>query len=432
VERGGDPRAGRHAPLKRPSPSSLKKVNAENLANLGAERLAQILSEVAGTQPDLKRRLRMELAAEQGPEHLAAEIDKRLVALETSRGKVTWRRRPAFTRDLDALRGLIADRMAALDRPSALARMWQFMDTARQVFPRLRDREGGVEAVFGRAAADVGHLIAGVDAPMAAAALVEAVVKNPTGWAPWLPLALAHAPTPTADAALRLMSERRGAAPGWITLIRQLADAAGDVDAFRATYTADALDAPGTAADLARRYLAAARIDEAGDILERAAPQPGRPGGRNQEPDFDLETTWIDYLDQLGRSAEAQAVRWASFERTLSVERARAFIGRLKDFQDVEAENRAFDLAAKHPDFQLGLKLLMDWPTVGEAARMIQSRPDDVNVTDEQAELWAAMLRARQPGAANILLRKAAAAAFRRRDFKTCDRLTAEADTITP
>jgi len=29
-------------------------------------------------------------------------------------------------------------------------------------------------------------------------------------------------------------------------------------------------------------------------------------------------------------------------------------------------------------------------------------------------------------------LRKAAAEAFRRRDFKTCDRLTQEADTITP
>lgn len=35
------------------------------------------------------------------------------------------------------------------------------------------------------------------------------------------------------------------------------------------------------------------------------------------------------------------------------------------------------------------------------------------------------------PKAAYTLLRGAAAAAFRRRDFKTCDRLSAEADTIS-
>ena len=91
--------------MKRPTVASLKRVTAANLAGLGADRLAEIIVEVAETRPDLKRRLRMELAAEQGPEHLAAEIDKRLGSIETSRGRVGWRQRPAFVRDLDALRG---------------------------------------------------------------------------------------------------------------------------------------------------------------------------------------------------------------------------------------------------------------------------------------------------------------------------------------
>jgi hypothetical protein len=61
---------------------------------------------------------------------------------------------------------------------------------------------------------------------------------------------------------------------------------------------------------------------------------------------------------------------------------------------------------------------------------MIEARADELRVSDAQAELWAARLRARQPRAAHTLLRKAAAAAFRRRDFAACDRLTQEADTI--
>src|SRR3977135_2363585 len=93
--------------MKRPTPASLKKVTPENLAALGVERLAEILVAAAEARPELKRRLRMELAAEQGAEHLAPEIDKRLASLETSRGKISWRQRPAFVRDLDGLRMLI-------------------------------------------------------------------------------------------------------------------------------------------------------------------------------------------------------------------------------------------------------------------------------------------------------------------------------------
>jgi hypothetical protein len=118
--------------MKLPTTASLKKVSPENLARLGAERLAEILVEAADTRPDLKRRLRMELAAEQGADHLALEIDKRLASLETSRGKVSWRKRASFVGDLDTLRTLISERLAGLDPAMALARMWLFMDLARR------------------------------------------------------------------------------------------------------------------------------------------------------------------------------------------------------------------------------------------------------------------------------------------------------------
>jgi len=415
--------------MARRSSGVRKTVTAETLLGLGAERLAEILAEVADTRVDLKRRLRMELAAQEGPGPLTVEIDKRLNAFETSRGKVTWRAGPAFIRDLDALRDLIVARLAPLDVSAAVDRLWRFMDTAGQSSRRYRERNGELEAVYARAAAGLGGFLASRPAGPAAAALVESLTRNPSGWKAWLPGLLEAAPRSVAEEALRFMAERRGAVAGWITLIRYLADAAGDMAAFRATYSADALKTPSVAVELARRYLAAEDVETAGEALRAAAPSP-RARGRAPEPDFEWETLWIDYLDRAGRSEEAQAVRWSSFERTLSAERARAFIGRLADFDDVEAEARALAIAAEYPDFQTGLRFLMEWPALPDAARMIERREGDIDVAPEAAELWAAKLRRRQPKAAHLLLRRAAAAAFRRRDFKTCDRLTQEADTI--
>ncbi len=416
------------APMKRPTVASLKKVNAENLAGLGLERLASILVAVAESRPDVKRRLRMELAAAQGPDHLAVEIDRRLASLQTSRSKVSWRQRPTFVRDLDALRVLIAERLAVLDAAGALDRLWQFMDLARRLGSRLRDKDGEMAAVFARAAADIGRLIGeGHDAGHAQA-LADAAVREPMRWSDWLPIVLESSPPAFAEAALRLMSQRPGATPAWVPIIRRLADAAGNVDAFRSTFPAAALRLPAAAAEVGRRLLAAGRTEEAGAVLKAARTA----AGKTAEPDFDWETVWIDYLDQAGEPAQAQAARWASFERTLSVARAKAFTQRLGDFDDVEAEGRAFDHAAGHPDPRLGLQFLMDWPALPEAARMVQTRAEDLILPADLAEYWAGRLRARHSEAARTLLLKAAAAALRQRQMALCERLTAEADTMAP
>jgi hypothetical protein len=415
---------------KTPTIASLKKVTPENLASLGVERLAEILVGVAETRPDLKRRLRMELAASQGPEHLAAEIDKRLGSLQTSRGHVAWRQKPAFVRDIDALRRLIAERLAELDPAGALERMWLLLQTAQPVARRFRERDGAVAASYVRAARDLGRLLAGQDPHLAANALIDAVAGDSDTWATWLPEALAEIPAATATVALKLARGRQASGQGWLTAVRALAQAAGDLDALRVTFSLQALANPAVAAALARHFLAADRTAEAGEILRAAAPQPTGPRGRLPAPDFDWESAWIDYLDQAGQTEDAQAVRWASFERTLDVDRARGFTSRLADFDDVEAEGRAFAHAAAHPDAERGLAFLMTWPALAEAARMIEARPDDIEVDPANGELWAAQLRRRFPAAAHRLLRKAAADAFRRRELKLCDRLTEEADTI--
>ena len=418
----------------KPTPASLKRVNAENLAKLGVDRLAEIITEVAESRPDVKRRLRMELAAEQGAEHLAVEVDKRLASLETSKTKVSWRKRAAFVTDLDVLRELIATRLATLDAATARDRMWLFMDLSRRLHRRVKDRDGTLAEVFARGAGDVAAMLAerGDDQP--AEALVEAIGRDPVGWAAWLPIVLEPAPADLVSAVLARMQVNAGSSPGWASLVRVVADAAGDIEAYRQSHTAAALRTPALAAELARRLLRAGQVAEAGDALAaaRVAAKRGLLGGdpAPAEIDFDWESVWIAWMEASGQGADAQTARWASFERTLSASRVKDFARRLPDFEDVEAENRAFEYAAGHPDFARALGFLMDWPAIPEAAAMIQARGAEIALSAETAEAWAARLQGRQPAAAEALLRKSATAAFKRRDFKTCDRLTEAADAL--
>lgn len=108
----------------------------------------------------------------------------------------------------------------------------------------------------------------------------------------------------------------------------------------------------------------------------------------------------------------------------------RDYIARLPDFEDVEAEHRAFALAARHQDANRGLAFLLDWPALREAADMIEARAEALTPSPEAVELWAARLRRRYPKAAHRLLRLGAARAFRSREYKLCDRLTEEAEAI--
>jgi hypothetical protein len=129
--------------------ASKKTLNLDNLAALGPERLAAILIDVAAGNAEIKRRLRLELAAQAGGgDALVAEVGKRLTALRTARTFVDWQRRREFLKDLDQQRGMIVDRIAHTRPDLALDLMWRFMDLAEPVFNRVDDSSGSVGDVF--------------------------------------------------------------------------------------------------------------------------------------------------------------------------------------------------------------------------------------------------------------------------------------------
>ena len=419
---------------KRPKSVS-KRLTQGNLEALGADRLAALLLELGDSQPSLKRRLRMELAAEVGPEDLAEEIDKRINALATSRAKVSWRKRGELIVDLHVVRRIIGGRLGELDAASGMTRLVAFLDLAEDLGLRVKDPKGELAAVFAAAAQDLGALAE--RAPPAGPELVEQLtdilVRARPTWSAWLAAALPGLGAPFSGDLLRAIQaevESRPSLRPSAQVLRVVADVAGDAEAFIATIPAALRAEPGTGAAIAGRLLEAGRVDDALRALQASDPRNrgGRRGlGRSEAEDGPGIEAWqgayIETLERSGKLEAAQAERWASFEQTLSADHLRAFVKRLADFDDVIATEKALDLAAAHERFEAGLDFLMTWPALPEAARMIVARRAEIEGAPTELAAWAERLEGRYPLAAMLLLRAAIASVWTERGAR------AEAET---
>src|SRR4051794_38863187 len=78
-----------------------RDADARCFVALGAEKLAKLVLDEAGRNSAFKRIAAAALAAQQGPDAVAAMVDRRLAALERARGAIGWEKRKAFAVDLE-------------------------------------------------------------------------------------------------------------------------------------------------------------------------------------------------------------------------------------------------------------------------------------------------------------------------------------------
>jgi hypothetical protein len=231
--------------------ASKKTLNLANLEALGAKRLAEILLELGTGDAGVKRRLRLELSAEAGPEAAAADIGKRLAALRQARSFVDWQKRPAFVKDLDLQRQLILDKVADGRPDLALELLWRFMELAEPVLNRVDDSRGDVGDVFRQACLDLGAIAAKAspDPVRLADQVFEAVTTNDYGEYDRLVEVILPALGKPGIARLKerlttALAERPRAKSGYDATagalrraLQDIADHEGDVDAFIAHET---------------------------------------------------------------------------------------------------------------------------------------------------------------------------------------------------
>ena len=367
----------------------------------------------------------------------AREVRKRLTAIRRSRAFLDWRKRRDLVDDLETQRKTIVHQVAEADATEALDVMWQFTDLANAVFERCDDSSGTVAGVFQAAVSDLGGIAsaAGPGPRGPADRAFEAMIQNRYGQygnligvlAPTLGQeGLEHlkqrmiefSNAPVAPPASEHRSKPERWFPGMIgepksaerirretarRALRDIADAQGDVDAFIAQYDPDTRKAPGVAAGIARRLLAAGRAEEAlkatDAAMHRALGDPNRCY-------FHWEDARIDALESLGRTDEAQQVRWRCFERSLSELHLRAYLKRLPDFDDIKAEEKALDHALEFRDRLTALSFLVSWPALDRASTLVIHQAEDFDGDHYDILVLAAdALAAKHPLAATLLLR---------------------------
>lgn len=408
---------------------SKKTLNAANLASLGADRLADLLIEVSTGSAEIKRRLRLELSHNLGPEELAHDVRKRLVSIRRSSSYVGWRKRKALVKDLGTQAEMITDKIAPEAPTLAFDLLWQFIELGPSVYERVDDSRGEVGDVFRTALAQFGQIAprAQLDVPDLAVRVWQAVRGDSYGVFDGIITVLApalgdaglehlkqlvqsyvHTPMETGEdhAALQFLRELRSSSGDYAReqkarlvrmCLQEIASVQGDTDAFIAQYSSEQMKHPRIAAHAGALLLAEGRAAEALDVLGDA---------QDPEGDGNWTATYIDCLLALGRVNDAQHHRWAVFCETLDPQMLRDYLKVLPDFEDIEAEDQARTHALQFADVMAGLHFFMEWPDHASAARLIESRARELDGGNCDWLVSAAdVLRGRYPLAAVMLWR---------------------------
>ncbi|AHG47402.1 hypothetical protein RLEG12_30910 [Rhizobium leguminosarum bv. trifolii CB782] len=406
-------------------------LNAKNLEALGAQRLAELLIEISMGSAAHKRRLRMELAGNQGSAEVAREVRKRLASIARARSFIEWHKVKAVNADLETQRSTIVTVVAADDPKEAFDLIWQFLAVADSIFERSNSGDSVFIETFHQACADAGVIAsaAGIGIDVLADKIFTALQDNDHGQ--YDPLIAEMLPALGDDGLEHLKSrlvqwsneaeekpddaDREVFGNGPIyrdeidanhrqmtarIALQEIADAQNDVDAFIAQLPEQTLRAPMIAAEIADRLLLAGRAEDALTILDGADHR-----GRFELP-FEWQRARVEALAALGRGEEAQAYQWQCFEQSLNGEHLRAFLRRLPDFDDIEAEEKAFAFVHGFPDVHPALAFFLTWPALAEAAKLISNRHAELDGNLYELMTPAAeVLKEKHPLAATMLLR---------------------------
>ncbi|MFT8243713.1 DUF6880 family protein [Roseomonas sp. BN140053] len=414
--------------------ASGKTLNAANLEALGAARLAELLMAVSKGNAAAQRQLRLALAGSDGAGGTARAVTKHLLSIGRAKTWLDWQKIKPFLAELEVQRRAILDLVAPADPAEAFELLWRLVGCAEGVLARSDDGSGHLFTAFRAAAQDLGPLAqrAGIPPEALAQRAFRALAADEHGvWEELIPIlapqlgkaglavirdavqAWQAAPAATPPGGQRQVIGWSGSGPihadeiqarhrkrSAAVILQQVADALGDVDGFIEQFDAPARGMPAAAAAIAQRLLAAGRLPEAWAAVERVEARQ-----RPQAP-IEWEQARLDVLEALGRSGDAQAFRWERFAATLNATHLRAFLRKLPDFDDVEAEQRAMAHALAFKDVHQALGFLVAWPDLRRASELVLNRAKALN--GDLYELLspaAEALDSRFPLAATVLRR---------------------------
>ena len=400
-----------------------KPLNKKNLEALGPEVLAELLMDAIRGDAARQRRVRLALSSEQSPMEVAADIRKRLVQIRRAKSWISTRTQRTLAKELNGLIEVILNRIAPKDTDLGFDLLWSLLQLAPHIHSRTDDSNGTIGDVMDAAMEAIQTLAARLDrAPeLLADQVFDALQDNGYGEFDDVIPALADALGEAGLSALKSRAEAAMLEPVvegnaehyglYVSaerriemakdsrdrtirmILKDIADAQGDVDAWLSQYTAEQLTYHTIAPKAARRLLEAGRAEDALNIIENCIASDGRKDHLFDTPEVD--STHFACLESLDREEDLRRAMWARFEARLCAETLRRYLSRLPDFEDDEALLAAQDHVRKHPNLLQGLIFCLGWPDPRLAAELVRSRQQDLDgnayeILTPTAELLAA------------------------------------------
>ncbi|TRD17282.1 DUF6880 family protein [Palleronia caenipelagi] len=384
-----------------------KALNKKNLVGLGAETLADLLLEAVKGDAARQRRVRMVLNAEQSPAEAAAEVRKRFSQIRRAKSWLDGSAQRKLARELKELIDLIGQRIGPEEAKTGFELLWALLGLSPQIQERTDDSYGVIGDVMDAAMEAIADLAPRLtlDPEELAGTVFDALMDNGYGEYDGAIPALGEALGPKGLARLKTLAEAARAAPvepvdvegcGTLgdparifeilrdrrgrtleTILQDVADLEGDVDAWLARYTPEQLTYHTIAPAAAQRLLAAGRAEEALAVVQTCL---ARQEARERAFDIpDVDEAHFACLKELGREEELQAALWTRFETRLCVPTLRDYLKRLPDFEDDEALIRAQEHVLAHPSLWDALAFCLEWPDPALGARLVLSRAGELD-----------------------------------------------------
>src|SRR6056297_419756 len=384
-----------------------KSLNKKNLEALGPEVLAELLMDAIRGDAARQRRVRMALSSEQSPMEVAADIRKRLVQIRRAKSWISIRTQRTLAKELNGLIEVILNRIAPEDADLGFNLLWSLLQLAPNIHARTDDSSGTIGDVMDAAMEAIQTLAPRLDpAPdLLADQVFDALQDNGYGEFDGVIPALADALGEAGLSALKSRAEAAMLEPVvedhaehyglYVSaerrlemakdsrdrtirmVLKDIADAQGDVDAWLAQYTAEQLTYHTIAPNAARRLLEAGRAADALRVIENCIASDDR-----KDPRFDtseVDSAHFACLEALDREEDLRRAMWARFQVRLCAETLRRYLSRLPDFEDDEALLAAQNHVRKHPNLLQGLIFCLSWPDPRLAAELVRFRQQELD-----------------------------------------------------
>jgi hypothetical protein len=395
-----------------------EELMVEQVERLGARRLAEIVVNHCHRDERLHQTVRIALAASAPGdplvETLAAEID----ALRADRHFYGYGESNALADEIDRIRQGITRYLLPAQPRAAAELLGRLIRLDASLFERSDDSDGVIGDAIGETVADCGRAWAAIperDPKILAQEVFDLFTTDEYGARGRVIPAFSEALGASGlDELERMVGERLSPAPGGkhdyrrymlTAALQDIADAHGDVDGYiaaqRLAGTEDA-----AVKEIGERLLAAGRLEEALDRLDRQDIPEHKRG--------EIGPLKVEILDRLGRTEEAQAVRWSMFAASLSADILGEYLSRLPEEAVAEVRQKAITTACQHSNVHWSLHLLSELsPDI--AAELVRRRLDEIG-----GEVYwvlrpvAERLAEKHPVAAILLYRRMAEAILRR------------------